>query len=592
MSLEKQSSKSPASNSQAQKKSKGKLFQCTGYPGCSMVFTRSEHLARHIRKHTGERPFQCEFCFKKFSRLDNLRQHKQTVHQHQMNNSNNGDSTNQKLKNKRGDYLTDPGAIPMYAHPHHPHIHMHPHQLNKTPSIDSMNSLISPPNSVSPHINNRLSNSMLPPPRRNNLLQPRGYSEFRPTLSNKPVPIMIENSDSSTSSLSSPNATSHSNQNLPSTQNQLITPNSAVPPIQMPSMHQYSSIQQTIQQHPMKLHPSLYSTNSNFSSPTVSPLVAGFAESPSPYSMNFALSKQRQQQQQQPSSYIQSQSQQQPLSPQFYVSTPNIITPTNPQFEFQNNQYLSPVYYQQRPLPVGVQQMQPHYQNNYNSQQQQQRPLHLQSLNYTSQNNSLYNMYVPGYSATSTPTGYNIPIPEGRRPSQLINSTTHEDNEKEKFDLSNKISDNSCSTIATTNTTSSINTNSSSVISQTKCSNSELTSISSVGENEENSESNDVKMENVKVKFEEKKDTLNHSSTTLSSNTTSSQSQSSLIPKSNTLESENKESKDSTSNDYKKSVTAPPSSLMESTTTDTGDISNVTAKNETKRACIANLLNG
>ncbi|KDQ59967.1 hypothetical protein JAAARDRAFT_192411 [Jaapia argillacea MUCL 33604] len=56
-----------------------KTFQCSGFGDCRMVFSRSEHLARHTRKHTGERPFSCH-CSKQFSRLDNLRQHAQTVH--------------------------------------------------------------------------------------------------------------------------------------------------------------------------------------------------------------------------------------------------------------------------------------------------------------------------------------------------------------------------------------------------------------------------------------------------------------------------------------------------------------------------------
>ncbi|KAG0050142.1 hypothetical protein BGZ83_005062 [Gryganskiella cystojenkinii] len=80
----KQTSPAPSNRSESpsssKNSSKGKLFQCSGFGDCRMVFTRSEHLARHARKHTGEKPFQCvvDGCTRMFSRFDNMVQHTQT----------------------------------------------------------------------------------------------------------------------------------------------------------------------------------------------------------------------------------------------------------------------------------------------------------------------------------------------------------------------------------------------------------------------------------------------------------------------------------------------------------------------------------
>ncbi|KAK7225751.1 hypothetical protein V2G26_013754 [Clonostachys chloroleuca] len=47
-------------------------------PSCGRLFKRLEHLKRHVRTHTQERPYVCPHCSKAFSRSDNLAQHKRT----------------------------------------------------------------------------------------------------------------------------------------------------------------------------------------------------------------------------------------------------------------------------------------------------------------------------------------------------------------------------------------------------------------------------------------------------------------------------------------------------------------------------------
>ncbi|KFW92642.1 Zinc finger and BTB domain-containing protein 8A, partial [Phalacrocorax carbo] len=53
-------------------------FKC---PLCTHTVKRRADLKRHLRCHTGERPYPCDACGKRFTRLEHLRSHFQTIHQ-------------------------------------------------------------------------------------------------------------------------------------------------------------------------------------------------------------------------------------------------------------------------------------------------------------------------------------------------------------------------------------------------------------------------------------------------------------------------------------------------------------------------------
>lgn len=60
-------------------KKQSKVHSC---PFCSKLFHQKIDLQRHIRVHTGEKPFGCKICGRCFKRKEGLTYHLVSAHKH------------------------------------------------------------------------------------------------------------------------------------------------------------------------------------------------------------------------------------------------------------------------------------------------------------------------------------------------------------------------------------------------------------------------------------------------------------------------------------------------------------------------------
>ncbi|XP_023025897.2 zinc finger domain-containg protein striped isoform X1 [Leptinotarsa decemlineata] len=116
-----------------------KPFQCRI---CMRSFSRSDHLTTHIRTHTGEKPFSCDICGRKFARSDEKKRHAKVHLKQRMkkenklgnNNNNSSQSTSSSIQ---------PAQTPPQTHHHHllPHqqVAQHLHQSHTVTSEEAMN---------------------------------------------------------------------------------------------------------------------------------------------------------------------------------------------------------------------------------------------------------------------------------------------------------------------------------------------------------------------------------------------------------------------------------------------------------------------
>ncbi|KAH1594475.1 hypothetical protein KXX44_007562 [Aspergillus fumigatus] len=85
-------------------------------PSCGRLFKRLEHLKRHVRTHTQERPYPCPYCNKAFSRSDNLAQHRR-IHEAQQDGQQPLPTHDEDLENEENELGSDRESSPGEAIP-------------------------------------------------------------------------------------------------------------------------------------------------------------------------------------------------------------------------------------------------------------------------------------------------------------------------------------------------------------------------------------------------------------------------------------------------------------------------------------------
>ncbi|KAJ1526352.1 hypothetical protein ONE63_009501 [Megalurothrips usitatus] len=96
-----------------------KPFQCRI---CMRSFSRSDHLTTHIRTHTGEKPFSCDVCGRKFARSDEKKRHakvhlKQRMKKEKLSSSSNSSNNHHHHQQQQHHHQQQ------QQHMHHHHLH-------------------------------------------------------------------------------------------------------------------------------------------------------------------------------------------------------------------------------------------------------------------------------------------------------------------------------------------------------------------------------------------------------------------------------------------------------------------------------------